>query len=117
MAISVKRIDGGEVSNWLIDNFKVGDTIKADKPNGQFHLGDKHDQPILLLSAGSGVTPMLSMLRYLADHNQLNDVIFYHQCRTEEDIPCRPELEELNAKHSGLQILISLTDSNTSCRV
>ena len=114
LAISVKRIDGGEVSNWLIDNFKVGDTIKADKPNGQFHLGEKHDQPILLLSAGSGVTPMLSMLRYLADHNQLNDVIFYHQCRDITDIPCKQELEELDKKHAGLKLMISLTQPEPS---
>ncbi|WP_029836332.1 flavin reductase family protein, partial [Vibrio parahaemolyticus] len=69
-----------------------------------------HDaQPLLLLSAGSGVTPMLSMVRYLADHNQLNDVVFYHQCRTEHDIPCRSELEQLKREHSGLEVKICLT--------
>ncbi|MCV5217398.1 hypothetical protein OFC53_39850, partial [Escherichia coli] len=73
------------------------------------HLKTHDAQPLLLLSAGSGATPMLSMVRYLADHNQLNDVVFYHQCRTEHDIPCRSELEQLKREHSGLEVKICLT--------
>ena len=113
LAISVKRVDGGAVSNWLIDNFKVGDTLLAEDPDGSFHLGDKHDQPILLLSAGSGVTPMLSMLRYLADHGQVKDVVFFHQCSKEEDIPCYDELTRLAEQHQGLSLMISLTQATT----
>ncbi|TON27299.1 flavodoxin [Vibrio parahaemolyticus] len=108
-AISVKRIAGGRVSNALLDNLQVGDVLEAENPDGQFHLKTHDAQPLLLLSAGSGVTPMLSMVRYLADHNQLNDVVFYHQCRTEYDIPCRSELEQLKREHSGLEVKICLT--------
>lgn len=108
-AISVKRIAGGRVSNALLDNLQVGDVLEAENPDGQFHLKTHDAQPLLLLSAGSGVTPMLSMVRYLADHNQLNDVVFYHQCRTEQDIPCRSELEQLKHEHSGLEVKICLT--------
>ncbi|MBM4874627.1 MOSC domain-containing protein [Vibrio parahaemolyticus] len=108
-AISVKRIAGGRVSNALLDNLQVGDVLEAENPDGQFHLKTHDAQPLLLLSAGSGVTPMLSMVRYLADHNQLNDVVFYHQCRTEQDIPCRSELEQLKREHSGLEVKICLT--------
>ncbi|RTZ17626.1 MOSC domain-containing protein [Vibrio aquaticus] len=111
LAISVKRIDGGRVSNWLADHLHIGDELVCEQPDGSFHLGDKHDQPLLLLSAGSGVTPMLSMLRYLVDHNQVNDVVFYHQCRSKEDIPCQDELNELRRQHPGLQVLISLSQA------
>lgn len=111
LAISVKRIDGGRVSNWLVDHLQIGDTLDCEQPDGGFHLGNKSHSPLLLLSAGSGVTPMLSMLRYLADHNQLDDVVFYHQCRSVEDIPCRDELEQLRAEHSGLTVLISLSQA------
>ena len=52
---------------------------------------------------------MLSMVRYLADHNQLENVVFYHQCRTENDIPCRSELEQLKREHPGLEVKICLT--------
>lgn len=113
LAISVKRIDGGRVSNWLSDNLNIGDTLTCEQPDGSFHLGEKHGQPILLLSAGSGVTPMLSMLRYLSDHNQVDDVVFYHQCSSVEDIPCKEELDELRRKHDGLTVLFSLSQAPT----
>ncbi|MBS9826895.1 hybrid-cluster NAD(P)-dependent oxidoreductase [Vibrio alginolyticus] len=108
-AISVKRIAGGRVSNSLLDNLQVGDVLEAEQPDGQFHLKTHEAQPLLLLSAGSGVTPMLSMVRYLADHNQLENVVFYHQCRTENDIPCRSELEQLKREHPGLEVKVCLT--------
>ncbi|WP_456295396.1 hybrid-cluster NAD(P)-dependent oxidoreductase [Vibrio sp. AK197] len=112
VAISVKRIDGGEVSNWLQDNLHVGDVLMAEQPNGTFHLAPHHhNQPLLLLSAGSGVTPMLSMLRYLSDQKQMDDVVFYHQCRSVEDIPCLAELDELKRQHPGLKVLICLTQA------
>ncbi|RJX68967.1 MOSC domain-containing protein [Vibrio sinensis] len=111
LAISVKRIDGGRVSNWLVDNLNVGDALDCDTPDGSFHLADKHDQPLLLLSAGSGITPMLSMLRFLADKGQLHDTVFYHQCSCVEDIPCHQELQELKKQHAGLKVIISLSQA------
>ncbi|WP_367989706.1 MOSC N-terminal beta barrel domain-containing protein [Vibrio sp. NTOU-M3] len=111
LAISVKRVDGGRVSNWINDHLAVGDVLTTETPDGSFHLTESHNQPLLLLSAGSGVTPMMSMLRYLSDHNQVNDVVFYHQCRSAEDIPCRNELESLQQQHPGLKLFISLTQA------
>ncbi|WP_282175520.1 hybrid-cluster NAD(P)-dependent oxidoreductase [Vibrio nereis] len=111
LAISVKRIDGGRVSNWLVDNLKVGSTLSCEQPDGSFHLDESLEKPLLLLSAGSGVTPMMSMLRYLSDHDQIQDVVFYHQCRSVEDIPCKEELDVLKRKHDGLTVLISLSQA------
>ena len=107
-AVSVKRIDDGRVSNWLHQHFQVGDVLVADKPNGDFHLGI-HTDKLLLLSAGSGITPMLSMLRYLSDHNTIRDVVFYHQCRTEADIPSQQELHQLEDMHPSLDLRIVLS--------
>ncbi|NOH95772.1 hybrid-cluster NAD(P)-dependent oxidoreductase [Vibrio sp. 99-70-13A1] len=109
LAISVKRVDDGQVSNWLNDHFQVGDSLVAQNPDGAFFLEDNPTRPLLLLSAGSGITPMLSMLRYLSDHNQVNDVVFYHQCTEEQDIPYKEELDQLSAKHSGLKVMFSLS--------
>ncbi|MBP2699870.1 hybrid-cluster NAD(P)-dependent oxidoreductase [Photobacterium lucens] len=106
--ISVKRVDDGRVSNWLHEHFQVGDTLVADSPSGDFYLG-VHTDKLLLLSAGSGVTPMLSMLRYLSDNDRVRDVVFYHQCRTEADIPCLEELHALEEKHPSLDLRIVLS--------
>lgn len=109
IAISVKRIEGGHVSNWLHENFQVGSTLLAEKPTGNFYLQEQAKQPLLLLSAGSGVTPMLSILRYLSDNDLVNDIVFYHQCSTQEDQPCWAEIEALAEKHTGLQVYCSLS--------
>ncbi|KHT64211.1 flavodoxin [Photobacterium gaetbulicola] len=106
--ISVKRVDDGRISNWLHDHFQVGDTLVAEKPDGSFHLGH-HTDKLLLLSAGSGVTPMISMLRYLADHDQVRDVIFYHQCRSQADIPYLEELKTLEKQFPQLKVMIALS--------
>ena len=107
-AISVKRIDDGRISNWLHQYFQVGDVLAADKPGGDFHLGI-HTDKLLLLSAGSGITPMLSMLRYLSDNDNIRDVVFYHQCSTEADIPSLQELHQLEKMHPSLDLRIVLS--------
>ena len=107
-AISVKRIDDGRISNWLHQYFQVGDVLVADKPGGDFHLGI-HTDKLLLLSAGSGITPMLSMLRYLSDNDNICDVVFYHQCSTEADIPSLQELHQLEKMHPSLDLRIVLS--------
>ena len=107
-AISVKRIDDGRISNWLHQHFQVGDVLAADKPGGDFHLGI-HTDKLLLLSAGCGITPMLSMLRYLSDNDNIRDVVFYHQCSTEADIPSLQELHQLEKMHPSLDLRIVLS--------
>ncbi|MCX2759707.1 hybrid-cluster NAD(P)-dependent oxidoreductase [Vibrio sp. Sgm 22] len=109
LAISVKRVDDGQISNWLNDHFQVGDTLVAQNPDGAFYLEDNPTHPLLLLSAGSGITPMLSMLRYLADHGQIDDVVFYHQCSSEEDIPYQAEIDKIASEHAGLRVIYSLS--------
>lgn len=67
--ISVKREDGGKVSNYLHDKLNVGDTVKLVPPAGDFQLQRTPGQPVTLISAGVGLTPMLSMLESLLDHD------------------------------------------------
>ncbi|PKF50432.1 hybrid-cluster NAD(P)-dependent oxidoreductase [Enterovibrio nigricans] len=116
LAISVKRVEGGQVSNWIHDNLDVGAQFKALQPDGQFHLNDDVSKrnPLLLLSGGSGVTPMISMLRALADSDSIEDVVFWHQCRSEEDIPFNAELQALTQQHPGLVVIYSLSRPSSS---
>ncbi|GHA16422.1 hybrid-cluster NAD(P)-dependent oxidoreductase [Oceanisphaera arctica] len=105
--ISVKRQPDGRVSNWLAEALQPGSTLLAHAPTGDFIL--KPAERYLLLSAGSGITPMLSIVRALADRKQLKDLVFLHVCRTEADIPARAELEQLAADHPGLTLEFVLT--------
>ncbi|GAA3550245.1 hybrid-cluster NAD(P)-dependent oxidoreductase [Zobellella aerophila] len=105
--ISVKRQPDGLVSNWLAQALQPGAQLLAHVPAGNFCL--KPAANYLLLSAGSGVTPMLSMVRALADLDQLQDTVFMHVCRDERDIPARAELTALADLHPGLRLTFILT--------
>ncbi len=106
-AISVKRQSKGIVSNWLAEHLQPGGKLLAHHPNGDFVLNKA--QRYLLLSAGSGITPMLSMVRVLADQDQLNDVFLLHVCRTQADIPAVTELQQLAAEHTGFKLKFILS--------
>ncbi|WP_415883820.1 MOSC N-terminal beta barrel domain-containing protein [Neptuniibacter sp. QD34_54] len=109
IAITVKRVTDGIASNWLHDNLQVGDKLPALAPQGEFHEGNTGNKPLLLLSAGSGITPMLSIARELTDRNSQRDVVFYHQARTEADLICEDELLWLERQNPNLKIIFSLS--------
>lgn len=108
--ISVKRQSDGSVSSWMHQQFQVGATLLATQPAGEFHLGS--ERRLLLLSAGSGVTPMLSIARTLGLRDELGQVDFMHQCRCLADIPARAELEAL-ARH-GMRLTLILSQPDAS---
>ena len=114
-SITVKRVTDGVVSNWLHDNLRVGSQVEAIAPEGEFHwyAADKIDKA-LLLSAGSGITPMLSMARYLSDTQSEAKTVFMHSARTEADLISRTELDLLAKQHSQLSLAYTLTGDASS---
>jgi len=94
ISVTVKRVDGGLVSNWLHDHLTVGSRLAAVGPVGQFTLPEAAtDGPLLLVSGGSGITPVMSILRGLADAHRYPDTVFLHAARTPADLVFRAELE------------------------
>ncbi|HWU83158.1 MAG TPA: globin domain-containing protein [Methylophilaceae bacterium] len=86
LRISVKRETGsatpdGQVSNWLHDQVTLGDEIEISLPYGDFTPDIMSDQPIILVSAGIGITPMISTLNEIAARNPSKRVIFAHLAR------------------------------------
>lgn len=109
ISITIKRVPKGKVSNFFHDHFKVGDTVKARAPSGNFHLPAIIPKKVLLLSAGSGITPMLSMLRFMAAEKANNKIIFFHSAHSEEDLIAREEIASLATAHGNCQIIYTLT--------
>jgi uncharacterized protein YcbX/ferredoxin-NADP reductase len=109
ISITIKRVENGKVSNFFHDHFNIGDNIIAQKPSGQFHLPDDIPEKILLLSAGSGITPMLSMLRYMAAKKTNNRIVFFHSAHSEQDLIAKDEVAQLANKHGNCQVIYTLT--------
>ncbi|WP_382467539.1 2Fe-2S iron-sulfur cluster-binding protein [Streptomyces ochraceiscleroticus] len=110
VAITVKRVPDGLVSNWLHDHLTPGTAVRARGPLGQFSLA-RHPAPkYLFLSAGSGVTPVMSMARTLYDLAHPVDVAFVHSARTFDDIVFRRELEFIAATAPNFHVRHVLDD-------
>ena len=103
LTITVKRVPGGPVSNWLHDNLTVGDKLHVSGPLGLFSMVHHRAPKYLFLSAGSGITPLMSMTRTLHDQCDPADLIFIHNARTPRDIIFRDELEDIAAR-PGVQV-------------
>ncbi|MGE8063188.1 FAD-binding oxidoreductase [Pseudomonas sp. NPDC089547] len=99
-SITVKRVPGGTVSNWLHDNLRAGDALNASGPAGVFTPVAGPARKMLYLSAGSGVTPVMAMTRAAADLHAELDIVFVHSARTPKDIIFRDELSRLQRSMS-----------------
>jgi len=105
IAITVKRVVGGTVSNWVHDNIVPGSKVSALAPLGAFTLSRRPAAKLLFLSAGSGITPLMSMLRTLYDLGSDADVVFLHSARTPSDIVFRSELAAIETLMPNLRVV------------
>ena len=106
LTITVKRVPGGPVSNWLHDHLRPGDPLAVTGPLGSFGTAHHPAERYLFLSAGSGITPLMSMLRTIRDTREPVDVVFVHHARTPVDIIFRDELACIEAEHPGVRVVV-----------
>ena len=95
LSITVKRVPGGPVSNWLHDHLSAGMTVRTLGPAGVFSNALHPAERYLFLSAGSGITPLMSMARTHRDLCDDRDIVFVHSARTPDDIIFERELDLL----------------------
>lgn len=101
LRISVKREDGladqpqGMVSNHLHQNLAEGDVIEVAPPAGEFFLHEDRDTPVVLISAGVGITPMMAMLEHLHAQRSGRPVRFFHAARHARVQAFAPRVREL----------------------
>lgn len=97
LTITVKAT-GGTVSSWLHHNLRVGDTLRASGPSGIFSLQHHPARKYLFLAGGVGITPLMSMTRWLFDVGSHTDVCFIQSARTPQDLLFRTELEAISGR-------------------
>jgi ferredoxin-NADP reductase len=105
IALTVKRTPAGEVSGWLHGGgLAPGDEVRVGAPQGAFTMAGHPAPAYLLLTAGSGITPALSMLRGLYDLAASCDVVLVHSHRAPDDVPYRPELDSIARHVPGIRV-------------
>jgi stearoyl-CoA 9-desaturase NADPH oxidoreductase len=112
ISITVKRVPGGLVSNWLADTVRPGHVLTMDMPEGRFLLPDAPPRRMLLLSAGSGITPVMSMLRQLRAAGSTSEVVFVHFARSPADIIFRAELEQIARELPHVRVVLCVENSD-----
>lgn len=118
LAITVKRVEGGRVSTWMHDHLRVGAIVRLGEPAGDFTYAVDVDElaelppPLLLLSGGSGATPVMAILRTLAAQGAIDDVVYLHAARSAKDVIFGGELTNLAWLHRGLRVVLHLDDAN-----
>ncbi len=104
--ISVKREDQGLVSRYLHDRLEVGAIIEARKPAGDFLL-PRSNCPVVLVSAGVGVTPMASMLHHISAEAGERPVWFVQGARDGDQHPLASEIRRLAAPRPGIHVHVA----------
>jgi len=104
ISITVKRIGEGPVSSWLHANLAPGTSIKALGPMGDFFCSPQSGSKYLFLSAGSGITPLMSMTRSHHDLASGCDIAFIHSARSPADLIFRDELDLMAKSAPGLTV-------------
>lgn len=103
-SITIKRVPGGKVSNWLHDNLKEGDVLPVHGPVGLFNAIDFPADKVLFLSGGVGITPVMSMSRWFFDTNGNVDMVFVHSARTPKDIIYHRELRHMASRIDNFKL-------------
>ena len=105
--ITVKREDQGAVSRFLHDRVAEGDTLQITAPSGKFTFVGHEATGIVLIAGGVGVTPMMSVVRYLTDRAWPNDIHLFYGVRAEADVIFREELEYVARRFANLHLVIA----------
>ncbi len=99
LTVTVKRVDGGRMSNWMNDHLAVGAMIDVLRPAGLFVLRDA-DVPIVAFAGGSGITPILSLVK-TALATTRREILLVYANKTAADVIFRAELDRLVKEGEG----------------
>ncbi|MFZ0169261.1 MAG: ferredoxin reductase [Candidatus Dormiibacterota bacterium] len=110
LTLTVERLDDGEVSPYLTEELRIGDQLELRGPIGGYFVWDqKMGGPLMLIAGGSGICPLMAMLRRRARTSSQVPTRLLYSSRSQEDIIYGEELDRLGAAGSGLQVIHTLT--------
>lgn len=113
LAVTVKRVDGGLMSNWLADHLKVGLKVKVLEPTGQFTTEYSKDRKrhLVMFAGGSGITPMMSIIKSILSQEPDSIVSLIYCNRDIDSIIFKEALDEMQTKDEGRLHVIHVLDN------
>jgi len=114
LILTVERVEGGEVSPYLVEELRIGDRIELRGPIGGYFVWDARDgrndgSPLFLVAGGSGIAPLIAMIRHRAKSDNKVPTKLLYSSRSYDDVIYREELDHLSAKDSSLRVIHTLT--------
>ncbi|BBY43703.1 ferredoxin reductase [Mycolicibacterium celeriflavum] len=109
ITITVKAMPEGFLSTHLVDGLAPGTIVRLAAPQGNFVMPDPAPPKVLFLTGGSGITPVMSMLRTLARRDQITDIVHVHSAPTESEVMFAGELGELARRYDGYELRLRST--------
>jgi ferredoxin-NADP reductase len=116
LMLTVERLTDGEVSPYLVDELQSGDVLEFRGPIGGYFAweGETGGGPLLLVAGGSGIVPLMAMLRHRAASTPTSAARLIFSSRTWDEIIYRDELEQLAARPDGPEVIHTLTRAQPS---
>jgi ferredoxin-NADP reductase len=112
VTLTVERIDDGEVSPYLVDEAMPGDRLEVRGPIGGYFVWDAAlGGPLMLIAGGSGIVPLMAMLRHRLAVGSDVPVRLLYSSRSPDEVIYRDELEQLAMRHDGIEIIHTYTRS------
>ncbi len=113
--LTIKLVEGGLVSRYILDNWAVGSSVEVSAPSGNFEYQPLRDaQKVICLAGGSGITPFLSMANAIADGDEDFEMTLLYGSRNKDVILFKDELDAVAAKCSKVKVVHVLSDNGAA---
>jgi stearoyl-CoA 9-desaturase NADPH oxidoreductase len=109
ITITVKAMPEGFLSTHLVGGVAPGTIVRLAAPQGNFVMPDPAPDSVLFITGGSGITPVISMLRTLVRRDQITDIVHLHSAPAESDVLFAAELAEVRSAHDGYRLRLRTT--------
>ncbi len=113
----VRLVADGRVTGYIASTLKVGDAVRVSGPLGSAYLRRKHEGPMLCVAGGTGLAPILSIIRGVIAEGMRNPIHLYFGVRSERDIYGREWLADLQRRHPQLHVhMVVASGKASACR-
>lgn len=115
--LTIKLVDGGLVSRYILDNWTVGTEVEVSAPCGNFEYQPLRDaKKVICLAGGSGITPFVSMANAIADGDEDFEMTLLYGSRNKDSILFKDELDEICKKTDKVKVVHVLSDSKRASK-